>query len=280
VSAVSEPVQVCALTVAGSDSGGGAGIQADLQAFSYFGVFGTCAITAVTAQNPAAVTDVAPVPPPSVRAQIDAVVAAFAVGAIKTGMLFSAEIIDAVAEALAAHAGIPLVVDPVMVATSGARLLRPDAVESLGRRLLPAASLTTPNLPEAEILLGRDLRDPDGIPSAARDLAREYGVTVLLKGGHTAGGDAVDVLSDGDSLWELRSPRVSAATTHGTGCSLSAAIAACLACGDAPLEAARRAKAYVLGRLRACRRVGPRSWGASAPECLPLGEVSVSAVGL
>jgi hydroxymethylpyrimidine/phosphomethylpyrimidine kinase len=264
------------LTIAGSDSGGGAGIQADLAAIAWFGGFGTTAITAVTAQHPHAVTGVYPLAPDSVVAQMEAVFSAFAVAAAKTGMLFSPSLIEAVAEGLARHRPRWLVVDPVMVATSGARLLREDAVEALRGRLLPLASLVTPNLPEAEVLLGCPVGTPTEAAAAAVELSRRYGVWVLVKGGHGRGEESVDALAGAGRSWLYRAPRVAAPTTHGTGCSLSAAIAACLARGEAPPEAVRQAKAYVLGRLRRCVQVGPGTWGMVAPEDLPLADIETS----
>jgi len=266
------------LTIAGSDSGGGAGIQADLAAIAWFGGFGTTAITAVTAQNPSAVTGVYPIPPEGVAAQIAAVFSAFSVGAVKTGMLFSSPLIETVAAAVAVHRPRWLVVDPVMVATSGARLLRDDAVEALRERLLPRASLITPNLPEAEVLVGRRLAGVAEARQAALELASRDGAWVLVKGGHGQGDVAIDVLAHGAQCWEYRAPRVGAATTHGTGCSLSAAIAVCLAQGDTPLVAVRRAKAYVLARLRNCIQVGPEAWAMAPPEALPDTEVVVAEV--
>ena len=269
-------VRPTVLTIAGSDSGGGAGIQADLAAIAWFGGFGTTAITAVTAQSPAAVTGVYPLPALGVSAQMEAVFGAFAVAAAKTGMLFSAALIEVVAEALGRHRPQWLVVDPVMVASSGARLLQDTAVEALCGRLLPLASLTTPNLPEAEVLLGRPVRTAAEIRTAAFELAQRYGGWVLVKGGHGHGDLASDTLADGTHGWTYSAPRVAAPTTHGTGCSLSAAIAVCLAQGAAPAEAVRQAKAYVLARLRNCVQVGPSAWAMAPPRDLPLAEIEVS----
>jgi hydroxymethylpyrimidine/phosphomethylpyrimidine kinase len=264
------------LSIAGSDSGGGAGIQADLAAFAYFKATGTTAITAVTAQNPHAVTGVYPVEPVGVAAQIDAVFARFAVAAVKTGMLFSAVLIEQVAARLAHYRPRWLVVDPVMVASSGARLLCPDAVETLCSRLLPLASLITPNLPETEVLVRRQIRSEEDGLRAAGELSARYGCWVLVKGGHGSGGRATDALVQADRAWVLSAPRQAAPTTHGTGCSLSAASAACLAWGEAPPDAVRRAKAYVLGRLRSCSAVGPDTWVMLPPESLPLQDIQVT----
>jgi hydroxymethylpyrimidine/phosphomethylpyrimidine kinase len=263
-----------ALSVAGSDSGGGAGIQADLRAFRFFGVFGTTAITAVTAQNPGGVSGVHPVPPTLVQAQIRAVLNAFAVGACKTGMLFSAAIIREVSAVLKA-ASVPVVVDPVMVATSGARLLEQDAIATLGEELLPLAAVLTPNLPETAILLGWEPDSEAATVAAARELAERVPGLVLVKGGHAAGARAVDVLSDGDRVWRLSTPEVDAKSAHGTGCSLSAAIAACLARGHAPLDAVVRGKAFVYGSLAAARQVGVGTWAMESPDALDLAAVDV-----
>lgn len=267
-----------ALSVAGSDSGGGAGIQADLAAFAYFHVHGTTAITAVTAQNPRAVTGIEAVSPELVRAQIAAVREAFPLGAVKTGMLFDAPIIEAAADALADLGGTALVVDPVMVATSGARLLRESAQTALAERLLPLATLATPNLPEAEILLGRRLPDGEAAAEAACELAARYGIAVAVKGGHASGGRVTDFLATANGLHAFHAPRAAAATTHGTGCSLSSAIAACLALGDDLPTAFHRAKAYVLGRLRSSRPAGPETAVLCPPDQLPLADILCEAL--
>ena len=267
-----------ALSIAGSDSGGGAGIQADLRAFAFFKTFGTTAITAITAQNPRAVTDVHPVPPASVTNQIQAVFAAFSVGAVKTGMLFNAGIIEAVAAALAARPSVPVVVDPVMVATSGARLLREDATKCLNERLLPLATVITPNIPEAEILAGRPLDSDRAVLTAAHELAQRFACTVMIKGGHHAAEPGTDLVSDGVSAWRLTAASVVAPSTHGTGCALSAGIAAGLAQGNEVLEAIVRAKAFVHGSLQNCVNVGPELWAMASPEKLSLDLVRYSQV--
>ena len=263
-----------ALSIAGSDSGGGAGIQADLATFAYFGVHGTTAITAVTAQNPAAVTGIEAVSPELVRAQIAAIRTAFSLGAIKTGMLFDEGIIATVAESLADLGDTALVVDPVMVATSGARLLREDAQEALMKLLLPMATLITPNLPETEILVGRSVEEADQAITAARELAERYRTAVVVKGGHSADDRVTDFLATKDAVHAYHSPRVAAASTHGTGCSLSSAVAACMATGDELPLAFRRAKAYVLGRLRTCRQAGRTTHVMCPPERLPLDDIA------
>jgi hydroxymethylpyrimidine/phosphomethylpyrimidine kinase len=245
------------LTIAGSDSGGGAGIQADLKTFSALGVYGASVITALTAQNTRAVSAIHDVPPAFVRAQLDAVFDDIEFAAVKIGMLSRLEIIDAVADRLHRHGARNIVLDPVMVAKSGDRLLRADAVAALKQRLLPLATVITPNLPEAAVLLEvKEARDLAGmIESAAR--LRELGPqAVLLKGGHLdQGAESVDVLDDGREPLTLAAPRIATANTHGTGCTLSSAIAALLARGLSLHEAARAAKAYVTAALRGANRL-------------------------
>ena len=245
-----------ALTIAGSDSGGGAGIQADLKTFAALGVHGTSAITAITAQNTVAVTDVLELPTSLVRAQIDAVVSDIGVDAAKTGMLSSAAIIEAVVAAIEVHAITRLVVDPVMVAKGGARLLRKDAIDALRSRLLPLAAILTPNLPEAEALLGRSIATPAERRAAARDLLTLGPRAVVLKGGHAAGDDAVDVYWDGSQLVELEARRIPTINTHGSGCAFSAAIAAGLARGQEPLQAVREAKQFITSAIEFSLELG------------------------
>jgi hydroxymethylpyrimidine/phosphomethylpyrimidine kinase len=237
-----------ALTIAGSDSGGGAGIQADLKTFAALGVHGTSALTAITAQNTVEVTDILELPVSLIRAQIDAVVTDIGVDAAKTGMLSSAEIIEAVARAVEEHGIDLLVVDPVMVAKGGARLLRDDAVGALRSRLLPLAAVLTPNIPEAEVLLGRSITSLDDRREAARDLRSLGPRAVVLKGGH-AEGEAIDVYWDGAELVELIATRIETANTHGSGCAFSAAIAARLAAGRSPLDAVRDAKQFITNAI-------------------------------
>jgi hydroxymethylpyrimidine/phosphomethylpyrimidine kinase len=234
-----------AVTIAGSDSGGGAGIQADIKTFTVFGVYGMSAITALTAQNTLGVSGVEAVSPEFVRAQIDAVAADVGIDAAKTGMLANRPIIEAVAAAVRAHRIAPLVVDPVMVAQSGARLLEPDARGALLRELLPLATVVTPNLPEAEALLDMRVSDIAEMRDAARRLVDAGAAAALVKGGHLDGGDAVDIFFDGAQLHELRAPRIATAHTHGTGCMLAAAIAACLGRRMALLDAVREAKRFI-----------------------------------
>ncbi|MBW8769574.1 MAG: bifunctional hydroxymethylpyrimidine kinase/phosphomethylpyrimidine kinase [Gemmatimonadetes bacterium] len=228
--------RVIALTIAGSDSGGGAGIQADLKTFMRFGVFGTSAITAVTAQNTLGVRAWERVSPALVRAQIDAVAADLRPAAIKSGMLGDAEVVRAVADGVRAHALRPYVLDPVMVATSGDPLLEPDAVSAIVGELFPLASLVTPNLDEVAILTGERPTDVAAMERAARELVSKRGArAALVKGGHLAGAELVDVLFDGRTVRRFTHERVDTTSTHGTGCTLSAAIAAGLAL-RVPLE--------------------------------------------
>jgi hydroxymethylpyrimidine/phosphomethylpyrimidine kinase len=232
-----------ALTIAGSDSGGGAGIQADLKTFAVLGVHGTSAITAITAQNTTGVSDILELPTSLIRAQIAVVVEDMGVQAAKTGMLSSAAIIATVAEAVRHYRLDNLVVDPVMVAKGGAKLLRDDAVAALRERLIPLAAVLTPNLPEAQVLLGREIQTFDERRQAARDLVAMGARAAVVKGGHAD--DVTDVFFDGNQLVELRAERIDTPNTHGSGCVFSAAIAAWLARGADPLKAVREAKAFI-----------------------------------
>jgi hydroxymethylpyrimidine/phosphomethylpyrimidine kinase len=245
-----------ALTIAGSDSGGGAGIQADLKTFAAFGVHGTSAITAVTAQNTVTVSQIYELPIRMIRAQIDAVVDDIGVQAAKTGMLASAEIIEAVAAAIREHGIRNLVVDPVMVAKGGARLLHSDAIASLFRHLLPLAAVVTPNIPEAEVLLGRALVTLDDRRQAARDLVELGPRVAVVKGGHSEETEAIDIYWDGSNLVELAGRRINTKNTHGSGCVFSAAITAGLAKGQEPLEAVRAAKAFINGAIKHSLELG------------------------
>ena len=241
-----------ALTIAGSDSGGGAGVQADLKTFEALGVFGTSALTAITAQNTRGVSRVDVLPPASVTAQIEAVAGDFTIGAVKTGMLATAEIVHAVADAIERLALAPVVVDPVMIATSGDPLLAPEAVEAYRARLLPLAAVSTPNTHEAEALLGWPVRTLDDARRAAGAFLENLGGgAVLVKGGHLDGeADAVDVYADGVGEVLVRAPRIETTSTHGTGCTLASAIAAHLARGLPVREAVREAKTYLTEALR------------------------------
>jgi hydroxymethylpyrimidine/phosphomethylpyrimidine kinase len=256
----------CALTIAGSDSGGGAGIQADLKTFMALGLHGTSALTALTAQNTVGVQGTFEVSPEFVRQQIESVVTDIGVDAAKTGMLSSAAIIEAVAGAVRDFAIPNLVCDPVFVSKHGDALLRTDAVDVLRTTLVPLARVITPNIPEAEGLLGRELDHGEPDEGAARDLAKLGCEWVLLKGGHLKG-DATDVLSDGTQVLRLEGERIPTEHTHGTGCTLSAALAAYLAKGlDVP-AAAREAKKFVTHaidrHLEIGRGIGPVNpgWG-------------------
>ncbi len=241
--------QPIALTIAGSDSGGGAGVQADLKTFAALGVHGTTAVTCLTAQNPRTVTAVHAAPAKIVRAQIEAVFAELPPGAVKTGMLFNAATIREVAAFWGARrpkGRPPLVVDPGMVATSGARLLQPAAVKVLTGALLPLAALVTPNLDEAEILVGRKLRSVDDIRAAAIEIHLRFGCAALVKGGHLRGAEAAtDVFFDGRDELTLSAPFVRGVETHGTGCTYSAAIAGYLALGLALAESVELAKNHI-----------------------------------
>jgi hydroxymethylpyrimidine/phosphomethylpyrimidine kinase len=243
------PSPACCLTIAGSDSGGGAGIQADLKTFAALGVHGTSAITALTAQNTQGVSAVHPVPAKHLAAELDAVFDDFAIAAVKTGMLGDARTVRCVARELAHRHPRWLVVDPVMIATSGARLLDKNAVRVLIEKLIPLADVLTPNLPEAEALTGipiRSLRDGE----RAAEKLRAFGAqAVLLKGGHGRGREVVDRWFDARGCFEVRNRRLPF-DAHGTGCTLSAALAAELAKGRAPRMAARRAIAFVQRALK------------------------------
>jgi hydroxymethylpyrimidine/phosphomethylpyrimidine kinase len=251
-----------ALTIAGSDSGGGAGIQADLKTFASLGVHGTSVITCLTAQNPTAVLGVQAAEPAIVRQQLKAVFDQLRPGAAKTGMLFSAEIIAEVVRFWRRGSRPPLVVDPVMVSTSGARLLQPEAIKCVREQLLPLAALITPNLDEAQVLTGLRLNEPEDLRTAARRLSRRYRCAVLLKGGHLAGCTrAMDVLYEHRSRTELllQAPFVRGVSTHGTGCVYSAAITAHLAQGRSLAEAVKRAKEYITQAIAHSRRIGRHS---------------------
>jgi hydroxymethylpyrimidine/phosphomethylpyrimidine kinase len=250
---VSRPIPT-ALTIAGSDSGGGAGIQADLRTFAAFGVHGTCAITALTAQNTRGVDAVQTTPRAILRAQIVAVLGDFRIGAIKLGMLATPALAREVVAVLATHRKIPLILDPVLVATSGAQLGTRTLAATLRRDLLPRVDLVTPNIPEVETLLGRRIRRKD-MHAAAAELIDLGARAVLLKGGHLAGGEVTDLLLTRDAEYWFRQRRV-AGEHHGTGCTLSAAIAACVARGASLEAAVETAIGFVQDALRAGYRPG------------------------
>ena len=239
-----------ALTIAGSDSGGGAGVQADLKTFAALGVHGTSAIACLTAQNPRRVLGVEACSPKMLRQQIEAVFAELKPAAVKTGMLFSAENILVVAKFFK-DKKCALIVDPVFIATSGATLLKPDALKILKEKLLPLAALVTPNLDEAEILAGQKISSPEKMRAAARKIHSEFGCAVLLKGGHLKNcREAIDVFFDGETELLLTAPFVRGVATHGTGCTYSAAICAALALGhDLP-------RAVELGKFFITRAIG------------------------
>ncbi len=245
-----------ALTVAGSDSGGGAGVQADLKTFAALGVHGLCALTSITAQNPRGVLAATGCSPSLVQEQLRAV-AVFRPRAAKTGMLLSTGIIRAVAQFFHSNRPIQLVVDPVMIATSGARLLERPAKKALEDELLPLATLVTPNVPEAEALTGLKLRDPEDLRAAARKLHRQFGCAALVKGGHLqTGPTAIDVFYDGKEEFLLEAARAKGVATHGTGCTFAAAITAHLARGAKPAAAVTAAKGFVTNAIHRSVRAG------------------------
>ncbi len=243
-----------AMTIAGSDSGAGAGIQADLKTFAALGVYGTSAITAITAQNTEGVRAAFELPIDIIEAQIDAIMEDIGADAAKTGMLSSPAIIEAVA-ARVKKWNLRLVVDPVMVAKGGASLLHPDAVTTLRTILLPLAEVVTPNLPEAEVLAGQPIRTLDDMRTAARAIHALGPRYVVVKGGHSAT-DPIDIFFDGEAFVELRAQRLQTRHTHGTGCTFSAAIAAFIARGWSVEEAVTRAKRYITGAIRNAPGIG------------------------
>jgi hydroxymethylpyrimidine/phosphomethylpyrimidine kinase len=244
-----------ALTIAGSDSGAGAGIQADLKTFAALGVYGTSAVTAVTAQNTLGVTKIAAMAPAMVRAQIEAVITDIGAHALKTGMLANAAIIIAVAQAIQEHRLRNLVVDPVMVATSGDLLLKKNAVAALCSRLIPLATVVTPNVPEAEELTGMKLIGSEDFAEAARRIIAMGARAVVVKGGHRSG-PAVDLYYDGHNFRALRAPRIRTKNTHGTGCTFSAAITAYLARGEGIESAVTLAKKFITAAISKAFSVG------------------------
>jgi hydroxymethylpyrimidine/phosphomethylpyrimidine kinase len=245
-----------ALTIAGSDSGGGAGIQADLKTFAALGVYGTSAITAITAQNTVGVTAAEPVSSDLVIAQIEAVAGDIELHATKTGMLATVAIVEAVAAAIR-ELDLPLVVvDPVMLAKSGDRLLDADAVQAMRAELFRCARVVTPNIPEAEVLSGVSIRSNEDAREAARRIHAFGPGAVIVKGGHGSGHDVVDLLFDGGRFTEFCTPRIETRHTHGTGCTFASAVAAHLALGSTLAEATERAQAYVAGAIRHGLAVG------------------------
>ena len=249
-SAATVPV---ALTIAGSDSSAGAGIQADLKTFSALGVYGLTAITCVVAETPGNVLRIEPINPEIVHEQVAVLARNFPIAAAKTGLLCSGEIVEAVARGIdllrKIDNRIPIVVDPVTVATSGDMLLAPEAMEIYERELFPIATLLTPNLEEAGKLIGEPIRELETMRKAGKQLQQKYQVSILLKGGHLAGDDAVDLLFAGDKISEFSAPFVRGVATHGTGCTFSAAITAALASGLSLEVAVRRAKEFVTASI-------------------------------
>jgi hydroxymethylpyrimidine/phosphomethylpyrimidine kinase len=244
-----------ALTIAGSDSSAGAGIQADLKTFTAFGVYGLTAVTCIVAEVPRKVSRIEPVTTRMVREQIEVLLKNFRLGAIKTGLLCSAEIVCAVAQTIQngkkkAARSIPLIVDPVMIATSGDKLLEPKAVEGYKNKLFPLATLITPNIDEAALLLETTIANRRQMASAAKALAKKYHASILLKGGHLRGDNAIDLLFHQGELTEFSAPFVRGVETHGTGCTYSAAITAGLASGFSLEQAIKRAKKFVTGSIK------------------------------
>ena len=238
-----------AMTIAGSDSGGGAGIQADLKTFAGLGVYGTSVVTAVTAQNTMGITEILEVPVSVVNSQFDAVVADIGTDVVKTGMLNSATVIEAVVEKIREHGLTTLIVDPSVVTKRGDRLLQQDAVEALRALLIPMATVVTPNVPEAELLLGRDIRSIDDSRDAAREIVAMGAKAAVVTGGHLSG-PATDILYDGVEFRAFTSPRLSTTSTHGTGCTFASTTAAGLAKGLSVRDAVTQAKKYVTDAIR------------------------------
>lgn len=244
-----------ALTIAGSDSGGGAGIQADIKTMTVNGVFAMSAITALTAQNTTGVTDILNSTPEFLAHQLDAVFTDIYPDAVKIGMVSSAELIQVIADKLTEYDAKNIVVDPVMVATSGARLISDDAIAVLKEKLLPLALLSTPNIPEAEVLSGMEIHSPEDMEKAAGRIYDAFGCAVLLKGGHDLN-DANDLLCTGDGLRWFKGKRIDNPNTHGTGCTLSSAIASNLAKGKSLEDSVDQAKRYISGALAAMLDLG------------------------
>ena len=243
------------LSIAGSDSSGGAGIQADLKTMIMNGVYGMTAVTALTAQNTTGVTGILEVSPEFLEKQIDAVFQDIRPDAVKIGMVSSGTLVKTIAECLKKYQAENIVVDPVMVATSGSSLMESEAVSALKEYLLPLASVATPNIPEAEILFGKEIRSGEEMEQAAEQISREYGCAVLCKGGHSLN-DASDYLFDGQKGMWFRGERIHNPNTHGTGCTLSSAIASNLAKGYSMEDAVQKAKEYISGALAAMLDLG------------------------
>lgn len=255
------------LTIAGSDSGGGAGIQADLKTFQELGTFGMSVITAITAQNTLGVHGVYPQSKEAIIAQLEAVLSDIGVDAVKTGMLFSSEIIEVVAQKLIEYKVEKIVIDPVMVAKGGQSLLQEEAIEAVRKHLLPLATVITPNVPEAEVIIGeKGISSLQDMEEAAREIHRLGAKNVVLKGGHLLGEESTDVLFDGTSFTYLPAQRIQTKHTHGTGCTFAAAIAAGLAKGQSVLEATQIAKEFITCAIQHSfaigQGIGPTNHGA------------------
>jgi hydroxymethylpyrimidine/phosphomethylpyrimidine kinase len=249
-----------ALTIAGSDSGGGAGIQADLKTFLSLNVHGTSAITCITAQNPKRVSGIQPIQPDLLEKQIEAVFAELPPAAAKTGMLFSSDLIAVVVRFFQKRRRPPLVVDPVMISTSGSRLLKPSAIKRLQNDLLPLATIVTPNLDEAELLTGESLKTVEDLRFAAKSIYGKFGCAALVKGGHLKNSrEAADIFFDGRNELLLTAPFVRGVSTHGTGCTYSAAITGYLARGQSLIQAVQLAKRYITGAISESRIAGKHS---------------------
>ncbi len=261
-----------AMTIAGSDSGGGAGIEADLRTFNAFGVYGCCAVTAVTAQNPFAVTGIFPVSGEMVARQIETVLDKIKVGAFKSGMLAEADVVSRTAAVLKKYPELPLIADPVMVSTSNCPLLAEDALEVMKKEFLPLADMITPNIPEAELLLSAKLENEKEFAAAAEELGRRFACDCLLKSGHFDAGNGImnDYFFEksGNSVFRVSGPALELPplVSHGTGCTLSAALAALTAAGVEKLERIRLARAFVLGSLSESVCLGENLAGMYPPE--------------
>ncbi|MEE2947113.1 MAG: bifunctional hydroxymethylpyrimidine kinase/phosphomethylpyrimidine kinase [Verrucomicrobiota bacterium] len=249
-------VQPAALTIAGSDSGGGAGLQADLRTLAKLGVHGASVVTCVTAQNPGAVSVIHPTPAKVVAAQLDSVFSSLPIRVVKIGMLYSCSVVDVVAKCLAKRLRLSLVVDPVMISSSGTPLLKPSAVAALANRLLPLAKLVTPNLDEAAALVNRPVREPEAMRDAVRVIHERFGCAVLVKGGHMKTTESIDLFYDGREEFLLSAPRIRGVSPPGTGCTYSAAITAFLARGERLPKAVELAKQHMVWAFSAVYGAG------------------------
>ena len=270
-----QKIPVC-LSVAGSDSSGGAGIQADLKTFAYFKTFGVTIITAVTAQNPFEVSAIYPISTSGIFSQFRALATKIEINAIKTGMLYSSEIIEGlVDEFRTLPKNCPIIVDPVMVATSGSQLMKGQIKDSFQNRLAPRATLITPNIPEAEFLTGSPLSSHEEVIRTAQDMSQHYQTKILIKGGHHCSTTVTDVYIDGATTYELKTPCVNALTTHGTGCILSSAITANLALGKDLLDALITSKAFIYYSLKNCVNIGDNTFAIGFPDTIDTSIVEV-----